>query len=205
MNGKPHQYIFLNGPPGSGKDLAVKFILKEYPVEARHMKFSGVLKAAARAMFLVGEDLWAELEKEGSQAAKDKERAEFFGMSWRQVLIWLSEDAMKPAFGLDVFGQLMAKQLQQRTGTEFTVISDCGFAAEVHPCIKAVDPRNCHLVQLHREGCTFEGDSRSYLNPDDLPLRTSYYTLFNNHEKMMYRVQVLSRVNKILGGSRTYD
>lgn len=155
------------------------------------MKFAEPLKAAARAMFHVSDALWKVLETEGSQAEKDLPRAEFFGRSWRETLIWLSEDVMKPQYGVDVFGKLALTKLWRSNfnGTspiKFTVFSDCGFAPEVSVVAEAIGYDNCQVWHIYRPGCSFKGDSRGYVNVPHVDKLT-----FNNeHDMEMLKIQI---------------
>lgn len=202
----PHRYIFLNGPPGSGKDTAANFILHEYSTGARHMKFASVLKNAARELFCMDMDLFANLEKVGHAYDKTVPRDELMGMSWREALIWLSEEAVKPKFGPAFFGVQFAKIAAKPTLATLTVVSDCGFAEELLPVVKQVGAPNCHVIRLVRQGHDFDGDSRNYISMhNELPDKVTFHDVNNFYDRSMFRVQILSRVNKILGGDRMYD
>lgn len=198
-----HQIIFLNGPPKSGKDTAVRFILKEW-LNVRHRKFASPLKAACAGLFGIEGELLKELEAEGSPI-KNEPRPELFGHTWREALIWLSEKCMKPHYGKDVFGQLMANELLKPTPSRFTVISDAGFPDEAMPVMKRFGIQNCHLFRIYREGYTFNGDSRNYWFENDLPNDLHIEDIHNEYELSMFRIQVLRRVDKIMGREMVYD
>jgi hypothetical protein len=198
-----HQIIFINGPRHSGKDTAGRIIMKEW-FNCRHRKFAGPLKAACAAAFGIEERLLHDLEAEGSML-KLEPRPEFFGMSWVDALIWFSEECMKPKFGNEVFGRLMVHELQKPTGAPFTIITDSGFATEAFPVVRAFGVQNCHVFRLYREGKTFVGDSRGYLLEHDLPDSLHFVDIQNVHEMKMFRIQVLRRVDQIMGREMQYD
>ena len=200
---KMHQVIFLNGPRKSGKDTAANHIQKEWP-DARLMKFASPLKASLRAFFGVSDALWKELEGPGNNDAKLVHRPEFFGLSWVDALIWYSEEMMKPKFGADIFGQLAFDKMLAMHPSPVTVFSDCRFSDEMRVIIKQYGSVNCHVFQLHRDGCTFTGDSGSYLRATDLPSLVNWQTVNNQYEPSMFRRQILMRVNRILGMQRTF-
>jgi hypothetical protein len=152
-----HKIILLNAPPQAGKDTAATFLVKH--LNARHFKMSEPLKRCAHALLSLGEQTWMRYNDNG----KDERSPAFLGLSPRQFYIILAEQAIKPAFGSDVFGRLAVSMLQQPTSCRVTVISDTGFLHEVHPIIQAYGRSKSCLVRISREGCTFEGDSRSYL------------------------------------------
>lgn len=204
MERKPHQIIIINGPRKSGKDIAAKWIMKEWN-DIRHMKFSGPMKHSLRELFNLPDHLWKRLEHEDSGALKLEPLPELFGKSWVEVLMWYSEEVLKPKFGKGVFGKLLATALVAPTMTMATVISDSGFDEEVHEVLKCFQPKNVHVFQLFREGHTFAGDSRKYLDATDFPAGVTWWPINNDYDKGMYRRQILMRMNKIFGGERTYD
>ena len=189
----PHQIIFLNGPRHSGKDTAANFIYAAFPL-SRLRKFSTPLKASVAAMFNIDPRLVREFEEVGS-SAKLVPRKELLGMSWVEALIWLSEDVLKPKFGKQFFGHIMLQQLAGAQPGHLSVITDSGFADEAFPVIKAFGASNCHLFQLHRLGCTFDGDSRDYWTIAN----NKTHIVSNEHDLQMFRIQILKRVCKIMG------
>ena len=200
----PHQVIMFNGPPRSGKDTAGLFILEEYN-DVRLFKMAEPLKQATMAMFGLTFEQVRRLETIGS-LDKDKPMDELMGFSWRQMLIWLSEQCMKPKFGDDIFGELMARRISAPTSCTMTVITDCGFDLELIPVIRTVGAMNCHIIRLHREGCTFDGDSRSYVFTKRAPSpQLHVYDIKNNHDRAMFRIQVLRRVDAIMGRKREFQ
>lgn len=80
----------------------------------------------------------------------------------RQALIADSEDFLKQRYGNDIFGRL-AVQRMFSSAHSLILFSDCGFQPEVEHVIRAVGRSNCLLIRMHREGRTYEHDSRSYL------------------------------------------
>lgn len=200
---RPHQVIFINGPRKSGKDTAVRFAEREF-IDIRHKKFAGSMKRALATYFGISDALYKDLEHAESGPLKLTPLPDLFGMTWVETLIWFAEEVMKPKFGSDVFGKLLAKELRQPTSTRLTMISDCRFVQEVAPVVAAFGPRNCHVFQLFREGYTFDGDSGGYLAFEDLPREVTWYQINNHLELDMYRRQICIRVNKILGFNREF-
>lgn len=153
--------ILLNGPPGSGKDTAANFFHDEYG--AYHTKFAKALKEATHALYGLGA-----LPDDFFESTKNKPNAVFFGLSPRQAYIKVSEELVKPALGQRFFGEVMRETCKRAVadGNEVIVISDSGFAEEAQPLIREFGVANVRLLQIHAEarGCTFEGDSRSYIS-----------------------------------------
>lgn len=152
------KFIFFNGPSGSGKDYACKYLTEHLECQQGmviHDKFSGPLKyMVARA---IGKP-YHELEK-----AKDT--TTYFGKTYRQHQMeffqYLSEN-----FGEDVLGRMLgADWLRVRdSGTESTLIlcSDGGLGPEVSYVCTLFGYDNCHIIQLSRDGKEFN-DYRRYI------------------------------------------
>lgn len=74
----------------------------------------------------------------------------------------MSEEVIKPNFGKEYFGEATAENMQPG----INVISDCGFGEELGPIYRECEG-NMLIMQISRIGCTFAGDSRSYINGFD--------------------------------------
>lgn len=83
-------------------------------------------------------------------------------LSIREAMIYISELVMKPRLGKNYFGVARAKAIQDG---EIAVDSSTGFVDELPPLIERLGQENILLIRVHREGTTFEGDSRNYI-PD---------------------------------------
>jgi hypothetical protein len=157
-----HKILFLNGPPRSGKDTLGRTVFLEF--NARQHKMAEPLGAGVPAMFGIHPDRWRVMR----EAEKDVPQADLMGWTPRQAMIWLSEEVMKPRFGDDIFGRIATNELaKMQTTTELTIITDSGFKEECVPVVKKFGNKNCFLVRLHRDGCSYVGDSRSYLDLSD--------------------------------------
>lgn len=161
-----HKMIFLNGPPSSGKDEGAKIINRNFQGTRMH-KMSRPMKVYLPEIFNLSKEEAKYLEEN-----KEEPQGRFGGKSWRQVQISFSEDWMKPMFGDDVFGRIALKHLIRPTGTTTTIISDCGFVEELLPLVRFFKYQNCLMIHLHRDGCTFEGDSRSYVDLSEYGVET---------------------------------
>lgn len=163
----PPQIVLLNGPPKSGKDLAGQIINELCDGRAYVTKFAKVLKERAHALY----GLWSTDQDFESgplphyhfEQSKDVPTALLLGLTPRQVYIEVSERHFKRLHGEEVFGEILAYEI---AGCErrdrLVVVTDSGFEAEARPLIKRFGEGRIILIRLHREGCSFEGDSRSY-------------------------------------------
>jgi len=171
-----HKIILINGPPSSGKDRAGMILRRIRGV--RLYKMSRPIKEGLREFFSFS----TEIMKDHVEPFKDEVKVPIFnGMTWREVQISLSEDWAKKEFGDDIFGELAVNYLQLPTSFDMTAITDTGFRSEVLPIVRAFGVDNCLLIQLTRKGCPYEGDSRSYLELDDIGVIT---VLLNNRSPL---------------------
>lgn len=156
--------VLFNGPPGCGKDYAANFLFEE--TSAWKFSFKEMVENILRSVYCIPErgeeDLlwyWGSTQEE-----KAKPRKELGGMSYRQALIDLSENVIKPHFGKDWIAR---KTVEKVSGLykyfPLLVCSDLGFQEEFDACVNKWGVDNVHLVVLHRKGHSFEGDSRSYV------------------------------------------
>lgn len=152
-------FILLNGPPYSGKDTFAATVKKHYGSSVTHRKFSAPLKQGLTEMFrLTGHEI------EKREADKGTPSPLLGGMSWRDAQIWLSEEVMKPRFGADIFGRLLCKPFDGGIDPRrrLAVVSDSGFITEAQVVRDRFGAHSVHVVELHKPGCSFKGDSRSH-------------------------------------------
>lgn len=171
--------VVFNGPPGSGKDTAAHAANRIASVlqnSSEVKQFKDKLFTLTAEMYSVPRDLFT-----GEMYTRENKERPYItlgGLSPRQALIRVSEDIMKPAFGKDYFGKALAAEIYK----EYTFVSDSGFMDELVPVINRVGPENVLVVQITREGCSFDNDSRDYLDPDELFYRNVSVVSIDNPE-----------------------
>lgn len=149
--------IILNGPPGCGKDTIQRHMAHRYTLESRSMKEP--MFDVVRSM--LGETTFKRFMADYDDRNEKESPQEYLGgKSPRQFMIWISEDVIKPLFGKRHFGNLAAEKLEKERRT--AVFSDGGFPDEVEALVEA--GFKVKLIRLHRDGFTFEGDSRDYIH-----------------------------------------
>ena len=182
--------ILLNGPPGSGKDSAAIYFADQHRAVSCQ-KFAQPISDSLRTVFGINMSEWARLYSEH----KEEPLSALGGLSPRQAMIWMSEEVIKPKFGKGFFGKSAANRVKGLFWNESSLtkgmvtFSDCGFPEEVKVFIEEINPitkkEDIHLVYIHKEGCTYEGDSRMKVEPEDVGLtrETNYHTINNNGTK----------------------
>lgn len=186
----PHKVLLINGPPRSGKDTAGAAIIQRYNWRKIQMKdplwrglqgFFDIPDNAFRKLFID-----AELKEQPTQFLE--------GSTPRQAQIDMSEKWAKQLYGRDIFGRLAARQMSKACLVNGTVITDVGFEHETLPIIERYGAENCALMQLHREGCGFAGDSRGYIDLRQYGVR--FVKVINCYDKEMFAAQVCRMVQK---------
>ncbi len=158
------KFIVLNGPKKSGKDTIGNAIYSELVwrgIPAVRDKFAAPMKAAVAAFLGLDEKL--ALHYFENQDIKDTPSKYFLGVTPRSMLISFSEDWVKPNFGKETFGELMLHRHEDKD-RGVVVITDCGFNEELEP----FDKSDIAVVRLKRYGTNFDGDSRGYIDRDDI-------------------------------------
>ena len=159
----PHmrpRIIIINGPAQSGKDTVGALV--EAFTGAYRTKFAKALKDRAHAM------LGLDVAHDHFETQKDTQLAVFGGMTPRQFYIYFSEDVVKPVFGKRYFGEITLEDITMQVNYgRAVVVTDSGFPDEALPVCEAY-PGQVELWQTHREGRTFRGDSRTYIELPDI-------------------------------------
>ncbi len=158
--------VVFNGPPSSGKDTLTMHLQANTGVT--HSAFK--IKLIEVALVISGVD---SLTWERWYAAdKEVARPELWGRSCREFLILVSETMIKPSLGSDYFGVAAAQVIHKN----HEALSDCGvcfsdsgFDDELAQVVQEVGSENVVVVQLHRSGTNFKGDSRAYLKRENFP------------------------------------
>ena len=153
--------ILLNGPSGSGKDTLADAI-EDY--RTKKIKFAEPLRRLViAALNLDNTDqagIWLEHNK---NVPNDS----LMGMTPREYMIWMSEKCYKPRFGKAVFGRIAVDRIRVFDSIyDIFTVSDSGFDSEAQVLVDEFGSNNIMLVHLHRDGCTFMNDSRSYIELD---------------------------------------
>ncbi|QIB67194.1 hypothetical protein [Kineobactrum salinum] len=150
--------MLLNGPPGCGKDTLAEEMV---PSGFTPMSFKPALYQAVSDHY--GIPLEEVLHWCATRELKD-EVWNPIGKTPREMMIEVSEEVYKPRFGKDYFGKAAAVACVE-AGADFAVFSDGGFPEEIGPL--ALYYNQVIVVQLFREGFSFEKDSRTYVEGPD--------------------------------------
>ena len=157
--------VLFNGPPGSGKDTLANELVA-IGAFTKLEKFAKPIKEHCKNIYGLTDEEWQSVD--GTQEAKAEPHPFFFGQTCRQVQINFSELFLKPTHDKYIFGELLARRIQQSPRKMF-YISDSGFREEAEVLVEKFGAENVKLIRIHRVDCDYEGDSRSYIElPDDV-------------------------------------
>ena len=157
--------IYLNGPPGCGKDTVAFILCKHF--DATHLKFATPLKNAVAAFFNV---------PVGALEAWNDQPVVSGRARYRDILIGLSENVIKPMLGEGYFGFECANIIRDASPSDLHVISDAGFTDEVRACADTCGDPHQIIWHIHRRGTSFENDSREWVHVPGIPS----YQLYND-------------------------
>lgn len=184
------KFIFLNGPPRCGKDTLVGELIPY--LKFRHLKFAMPIKRAVAGLLDITENSLEEYKDVQSNVLQHVGTStKEYRDTPRQLLIALSEDLLKPKYGSDIFGRVFWHHAKN-SFEQVIIASDCGFVDEVQRVIYNAGKANCRLIRIQRDGCTFDGDSRSYL-PDGL---CPTWDLANNGTKYDFTMRALRLISR---------
>lgn len=158
---KPKLVIF-NGPPRSGKDTYADTLTELLGI-GRPLKFARPLKEAAHALLGIPRPY------DAFEETKDIKNSRFHNQTPREFYIWLSEQAVKPnhPLGKHFFGHSAKQQIEDNQNPLHTyVFSDGGFIAELEVLTEYFE--DILVLHMHRDGCNFDNDSRTYVNHPDV-------------------------------------
>lgn len=180
--------LLLNGPPKVGKDEVAKYLAGKYQT-FHHEAYARNLKTLTHN-FIGRPDLnklsWEQLDQLKDRPVQVKWQPLFAEQkTLRQWYIHVSENIMKPQFGNQVFGVWLANDILEKHANNHWrhtfAISDSGFREEYEALRNVLGREHKYvLIRLYRDGKTFEGDSRSYWEPDKLDGSLAVWDLYNN-------------------------
>lgn len=168
--------IFLQGPPGCGKD-TIASLLHELGGYMPH-KFAQPIIDAMYGMFPKFFNPGNGLPSRSIEDFKKHNFAPFLNqfnkgeapdiVTGRDIMIAWSEKFMKPLFGDKVFGTLADIKVFPRDEDLITIpsyricFSDSGFESESVPLLASCPHNLCAIIQVYRPGHNYSSDSRSY-------------------------------------------
>lgn len=177
--------ILLNGPTGVGKTEATKIITKNCK-HVKEYKVSWPLERTVPMLFSLGY-----LQVENIRKDKDKPVPELLNTSIRDAQIRLSEDFLKKFYGEDVLGRIACNAVRSIASRH--VLVDIGFTIEAKAMIKEFGSDKFALLQIDREGCSFDNDSREWID-DTICVR--HEKINNMFDKELYEEQLMRVMNK---------
>lgn len=155
--------VGFNGPPGSGKDSIAKELMNSSQLIMAMVEIKLATRLRAGAMALAGID-----DTDDNYVEWKGKVIPGFGCTLRQLMIYLSEKAIKPAYGLTTWSALHWDSIRSNFlyPVYIAAVTDIGFQFEVDYMIERVPLKQFLLVRLTRKGTSYEGDSRG---PVDAP------------------------------------
>jgi hypothetical protein len=182
--------LLISGAPASGKDTAVHAINGCRPVLKE--KFALPLRRALCGLLGVHDDALEWMKRDDPRV--------------RQMMIWLSEEVVKPLYGDAWFGFACARRVENewaRTdGDVDVVVTDAGFDDEIKAFCKSIrefEPEaRFQLWRLTRPFCTYDDDSRGKVT---LPAEYGEVKEIHNlHGLQDFKKQVVTAAEEFFNG-----
>lgn len=147
------QVVIFNAPPNAGKDFICDFLKDNF--FCNKVEFKGKLRELVKTIYSLSNE---QIEWLGLRENKELPQEVLGGLSYREAMIDLSENVIKPRYGNGYFSKELLKELVDFT---INVASDGGFAEEVEHL--ADNGCDVYVVRIYCDGCNFDRDSRQYL------------------------------------------
>lgn len=167
--------VVFNGPPRSGKDTVAQMLVEHMDSRivkpVRQSSLSWPLRVLAYAM----------TSFKGEYDGPDYERfkltrfPQFGDRLGRELMIDVSERFLKQCYGQTIMAHMFLARNAEFPG--LNLIRDGGFQVEISTLIRAYGPRNVYVVQVVREDCDFNNDSREWVFH---PNSSCHMQLYNN-------------------------
>lgn len=186
--------LLVNGPKSSGKDYATNQIHEIFELVEK-AKFAKPMYDGLQNLFGIDPDEWEHIYNNHKEEPSDL----LFGMTPRNAMIWMSEEVMKPKFGKDVCGIIASNRVRSafENGYELVVFSDSGFADEAKVIVRDYGAENVYLLQIHSEGCNFNGDSRSYVYPEDIGIPEENFEVVKNTKDVRFNPKLVAALKRL--------
>ncbi|NTF17521.1 hypothetical protein G6L37_03860 [Agrobacterium rubi] len=161
MSNSSRLVIVLNGPPRAGKDTAIE-ILQDVFSEGDVFQFFRPIKEMLHA------ELGLDVRHDHFEALKDQPLPEFKGMTPRRAYIDKGE-RLQAEFGHSVLLDIYFQSISSSTAP--VLITTCGNDGEACEIASIFGNENVLVVRIHKDGCDFSQDSRSWVSSTHLNLR----------------------------------
>ena len=168
--------IMFNAPPQSGKDTCADEIIKHFK-GVRKVNFKDSLYKRSAAILGYDLSFWTSICQNNEM--KDKPMKDIKigtqlirNATPRDLLIAVAENIIKPEFGNNIFAVDALNSIRQHMlnniGGNIFVMPDCGFDYEADVIKGAFPNAKVVVVQIEREGHTFDNDSRDWVPCDHI-------------------------------------
>lgn len=183
---KPTLLIGMSGPPRSGKDTIgsalASVIEDEHGIQPQLLALSTPMREVVYAM------LGIEYSATHYERCKDIPQDDLNGRSIRQAMIAFTEEHVKPSYGQGFWAKSLLGRMWEPQ-PHVLIVTDMGFPEEVEVFSARFGVENTFYPQITRTGCSFEGDSRSYVG---VPERRT--TIINDGEIMTSARRIYGRL-----------
>lgn len=165
--------VGFNGPPQCGKDTLARLFAEV--VKAKHPHLRVLMVPLSNPLRFVAHAMIARVYSAALYESFKKETfPQFGGRTGRQLMIDVSESFLKPVYGQSIMADMLIQEVSNLRA-DLVLIPDSGFQCEVQPIIDWVGYDKFLVCRVHRDGCSFENDSREWVEHPVDQMNTDIY------------------------------
>lgn len=171
--------VIFSAPPRAGKDTLALALHEALDIDSEIREFKSPMFAIAAQTMGIPFTKFINLYQTNLNDWKDTPRPDLGNKSVRQLLIQISEVYIKPFFGDNYFGRMAAEKVERSEtiihpngkvsrNEHVHIFADGGFPVELMELVGRY-PERVRIIRVHRDGTSFAGDSRNWLDMEGVP------------------------------------
>lgn len=181
--------VLFNAPPSSGKSWACNYLVSKFEGKIATMSFKDKLETIIKELYFIDDCLLDHYKKEEN---KDCPSFRFDWKSYREALIFVAEEVIKPKMGKDFFAEAAMRSsldlFAENDDIQLVVFDDLGFQEELDIMVESYGKDNVYVIRIGSKynltsDKPFENDSRTFVDCSVLP-PNNIINMYNKKDNM---------------------